>query len=601
MTFSVGFVKWFGGFNKHQNKENDFGFLTDAEGFDVYLHLKDWYGGKEPNNDDIVVYLREEKGGKWKAQRANFLTHTLPELNQLLEWVELGKSNIEFLKNYFTVISSIKSEDLPRYSGKELALGAQKIGVSKLVAILSLMKGNWNHNLQQMVDLQLVDPFIDIAWSKLPREFSVVENEKEIAEKILSMTSSKSEKLIELNYESLTPSLKMLAGFSGKLTNSDQLNTVESDVESYIRKIYIEKEDVPDFLKKYIDEYIKPKGGVMHDPIFGNLFILSQFKKYLYDKDTKFLSLYESSDYLKSRFDVFVLKEIFSLFLAGNLVDQVYDLFLNRLWEGITSGQLNPIDQLDQILKIFPSCGSYNHNLSCEAVYWKKQEKYLCRGKICHSPKVKGIGGTDYLAFTIYDWFAHYGINYLDDGAPSRRDFPIKIAGYINRLREIFDAIHCRNCQSLMLPNMSYARVEHMVYEKGQLVKKDMAPAYRLTVFKCPTYQCFEAQNEYYINHCYGCNGLIDSRDCKTKCDTGFYICRSCASCCGQHAKTHPVGLCPDCTFPLRLFETNQIQRYGSKYERYVKCSNHACSFIIPTESLDKRFYFDSCGPVERE
>ncbi|MGO3346437.1 MAG: hypothetical protein ACTIM4_14615 [Marinomonas sp.] len=601
MTFSVGCVKWFGGYNSQKNKDNDFGFVTDVEGFDVYLHLKDWNGDKDPNENDIVVYHREEKGGRWRAKNSIFLEQKLPDLIQLLEWFELGKSNIDFLKKYLTIIHNIKIQNLPNYSKKELVLSSQKVGISQLVEILSLMKGSWSYNFQQMVDLQLIDPFIDIAWSKLPREFSVVENEKNIAEKLLSMTSSKSEKLIESNYESLTPALKILAGFSGRLIDPKQLSTVASGVEPYIRRIYLGEEVLPDFLKEYIDEYVRPKGGVMHDPIFGNLFILCLFKKYLYEKDIKFLSLYENSDHLKSRFDIFVLKEIFSLVLAGNSVDQVYDLFLNRLWEGITSGQLNPIEQLDQILKIFPSCGSLNHTLSCEAVFWKKQEMYLCRGKTCHSPKVKGIGGTDYLAFTMYDWFSHYGINYLDDGVPSRRDFPIKIAGYINRLREIFDVIHCRNCQSLMLPNMKYARVEHMVYEEGQLVKKDMAPAYRLTIFKCPTDQCFESQNEYYINHCYGCNGLIDSRDCRTKCDTGFYICRSCASCCGQHSQTHPIGLCPNCTFPLRLFETNQIQRYGNKYERYVKCSNDICSFIIPTERLDKRFYFDSCGPVEHE
>ncbi len=236
--------------------------------------------------------------------------------------------------------------------------------------------------------------------------------------------------------------------------------------------------------------------------------------------------------------------------------------------------------------------------LSCEAVYWKKQDKHLCRGRECSLPKVIARGVGNYLTFTIYDWFRLYGINYIDDREPSRRDFPIKLAGYLNRLREIFEVIHCRSCQSLMLPDLRYARVEYLTIDKGQYVKRDMAPAYRLTVFKCPNEECIEFQSGHYINHCLGfdCYELIDDRDSGTKCDTGLYICRGCASCCGDHSKNNPVGLCPDCANPLQLFEIQNSQQY--KNERYVKCGHQHCGFNIPTEKLNKRFYLDSCGPV---
>lgn len=601
MISSVGVVKWFGGFNKHKNKENEFGFLTDAEGFDVYLHLKGWSEDKAPNEDDVVVYNREEKGGKWKAKNACLLTSKVPALSKLLEWFELCESDNISSKKYLTAISNINSEYFEGYSEEELMSCVQKVGVSKLVRVLSVVKDSWGYNFQKMLDLKLIDPIADIAWCKLPETYSIASNEKDVAEQLLSMTLIKSRELVNSNYESLTQPLKILASLSGMLKDSELLNYVVDDVKPFIQAVYYGEISLPGYLKEYIDAQVKPKGGVMKDPVLGPLFTLFQFKKYLYDKDVKFVALYDSSNYLQSRFDAFVLKQIFSLVLAGNSIDQVYRLFLNHLWGGITSGQLNPTAQLDQILEMLPSCGSSRGHFSCEAVYWKKQDMYLCRGKPCHSPKVKGYAGADYLTFTIYDWFVHYGINYFEDGEPSRRDFPIKVAGYINRVREIFDVIHCRSCQSLMLPNMSYARVDYTVYEKGQLVKKDMAPAYRLTVFKCPSDQCIESQNQYYINHCYGCNVLIDSRDCKTKCDAGLYICRSCASCCGTHSQTNPVGLCPACASPLQLFETNIRQRYGNKNERYVKCSNQHCDFSISTENLNKRFYLDSCVPVKRK
>tara|TARA_R110002072_G_scaffold33030_10_gene100279 strand:+ start:52 stop:990 length:939 start_codon:yes stop_codon:yes gene_type:complete len=285
---------------------------------------------------------------------------------------------------------------------------------------------------------------------------------------------------------------------------------------------------------------------------------------------------------------------------AGNTLEQIYKLFLGQLWSAISSGELDISRDKQLILDLFPACNAMPRGLSCEAVYWKKQDKYLCRGSQCNTPMVKPNSAKIYLDFTIYDWFDHYGINYKDDGHPSNRDFPIKLAGYLNRLREIYDVIHCRSCESLMLPDLKYARVEYTAIENGQFVKKDMAPAYRLTVFKCPNGQCAEHDIGHYINHCLGfdCYTLIDDRDCKTKCDAGLYICKGCGSCCAEHGKNYPVGLCPDCGSPLKLYETKQYDTYSRKHKRFVECSQSGCGFQIFPENLSKRFYLDSCGPV---
>lgn len=664
MISSIGSIKWFGGFNRKKNKENDFGFITDVEGVDVYLHLSGWSEDDVPSEDDIVVYSREEKGGKWKANSASLLSSSNPPLDQVLDWVSLSGYMNDPLSDSYDMgkqLVELVAGNPSSYSISDLKEGIEKHGVTTLIEYLVFDDSDWidlfnlleehsilnpivdmewseipdenyiknneskvmhqmlamepasvkvlirsnihevsDYLLECLFDEHVIDPIVDLDWNTLPAKYSIANNESKVADRLLSMGDGV-KGLVTSNYRMLTPPLKMLASFAGLIDDQELLGKVVDDVSPFVRSVYHREEALPDFLKGYIDEYVKPKGGVMKDPVLGGLFILCQFKKYLYDKNVKFVALYESSDYLQSRFDAFVLKEIFSLLLAGNSVDQVYSLFLNKLWGGITSGQLNPTEQLDQILDVFPSCNSFSRGLSCEAVYWKKQDMFLCRGRPCHTPKVQGQAGPNYLTFSIYDWFVHYGINYFEDGAPSHRDFPIKLAGYINRIREIFDVIHCRSCQSLMLPNMTYARVDYTVYEKGQLVKKDMAPAYRLTVFKCPSEQCIEAQNEYYINHCYGCNKIIDSRDCKTKCDAGLYICKSCASCCSDHSQTNPVGLCPACTSPLQLFETKYPHRFRKTNERYVKCSKQSCSFNIPTDELDKRFYLDSCGPVMRK
>jgi len=605
MTTSIGIVKWFGGFNKHKNKENDFGFVEDIAGFDVFLHAKALPKSRTPYEGEMVVYDLEKSGEKWRAANAYVLVTKVPSLSQFFELHKLCEDNSSFYRKFREAVRDIKEPSFTGYPDEELTHYIEKLGVSELVSSLFEMRNCWPINLERLADLKLVDPLFDVPLLRFPQPSymsdkitSISENENEIGERLPLIDREKAQNFVTKNYDKLTTPLKMLASFTGLITDERQLENVVDDVSYYLQRIHHKLESFPDYLQNYIDEHIEPKGGLINDPVFGGELELIKFHKYLYDKDLAFVTLYENSDYLQSRFDAFVLKEIFSLVMAGNSLDQVYNLFLNKLWVGITSSQLNPATQLKQILKIFPSCDSIGKELSCEAVYWEKQRMFLCRGKPCRSPKVKSHAHLDYLNYSIYNWFVHYEINYFIENEPSRRDFPIKVASYINRLREIFDVIHCRFCESLMLPNMSYARVDHMVYEKGQMVKKDLAPAYRLTVFKCPNEQCIDSHNQHYINHCYGCGDIIDSRDCKIKCDAGLYVCQNCASCCSNHSMSNPVGFCPDCGSSLLLYQTPEsLGRYGG-FKRFVKCSSESCDFNIPTYKLDKRFYFAGCGPV---
>src|SRR5690606_633077 len=216
-----------------------------------------------------------------------------------------------------------------------------------------------------------------------------------------------------------------------------------ASLDRFVRAIYSGGQKMPGYLKKYIDSHIKPNGGVIKDEVVGQTFCRYQFKYYLYSQDLKFVSLYNQTPSLQERADTFILGEIFSLVLAGTSLDNLYPVFLGRLWGAISSGKINIARDNALILRLFPPCPTMPSGLSCEAVHWAKQDKYLCRGRACSDPRVIPDMRKHYLDFTIYDWFFYYGIRYENNVNPSKQDFPIKLAGYFNRLHEIFEVIHC--------------------------------------------------------------------------------------------------------------------------------------------------------------
>ncbi|MDP2286459.1 MAG: hypothetical protein Q8L06_20170, partial [Pseudohongiella sp.] len=439
------------------------------------------------------------------------------------------------------------SKGLSGFNVSELVQCIALFGLANLSRLLS-SEWEWDQNVDFLTEKGVIVPLKDIAWNCLPRNYFDT-HAGEVASHLRSLDNSDSGSLVKSMLDRFPSHLAMFCLLEGLIDDPADISQLASSLDSYVKQIYSGDVQLPGYLKEYIATEMKSRGGIMADPSIGHIFSFYQFKKYLHEEDLKFVSLYEKSEYLQSRIDIFILKEIFSLLLANNSLDSVYSLFMGRLWELFATKKINLSNEIDKILTLFPSCYSLPNDLSCEAIYWEKQEIFLCRGKLCSSPKVTGGKGSNYLEFSIYDWFFHYGIHYAAEKKPDRRDFPIKLAGYLNRLREIFDVLHCRQCKSLMLPDLRYGRVEYTEFTNGEFVKKDMAPAYRLTVFKCRNDHCKDHQVGYYINHClgFGCYELIDSRDCKRKCDNGLLICKGCGSCCEIHAKSNPAGMCPDC------------------------------------------------------
>lgn len=437
---------------------------------------------------------------------------------------------------------------------------------------------------------RLIDPFRDIPWKLLPKSF-IEQNVSSAAAFLVSVNKSDAQEIISNALESIPSDLLMLCCLLDLIPEHSDKEKTTDKLTPLIEALYKGKYHLPAYIWNHVskEDYLKQAAS---NKIIEPIYSIFQFKKYLFFKNPRFVDYFKSTPSLHSKLDAFILKEIFGLFLAGNSIDVIYEIFQSNLWNKIISKEIDPKEQADEIIDLFPYCGTLG-GLSCEAFYWPKVNIFLCRGSKCRDPQIIGNARKKhYLDYSIFDWFEHYGINYLEKGKPSQADFPIKLAGYFNRLREIFDHLHCSKCNLLMLPDFKYARTQHYVLEEGKQVLKDTSAAYRLTVFKCNNSQCEEFEKGYYINHCLGfeCRNIIDSRIHLSQCDEGRYICNSCGSCCSNHGKSNPVGLCPHCTSPLNLYQLDENQ------DRYVKCSNSSCKFIIAPDKLGKRFSLPSCG-----
>ena len=223
---------------------------------------------------------------------------------------------------------------------------------------------------------------------------------------------------------------------------------------------------------------------------------------------------------------------------------------------------------------------------------------FLCRHRYCNNPQVIPNEKIDYKQFNIYEWLQHYGVFYRDMEKPKKYDFPIKLAGYFNRLKELKEILNCRECDKQMVPDWKYARtfsVEYQIDAKGKKYKNNSA-AYRVTVFQCQNNECGENKIRYKISHCIECGKIIDSRDEVNKCDNGLNICNVCYGCCELHKKEERenelVQLhCPHCS--LRT-----IRIYEKKRNRWAFCLN--CNYNERTRTLNRRFKLDSFRHIYR-
>lgn len=136
-------------------------------------------------------------------------------------------------------------------------------------------------------------------------------------------------------------------------------------------------------------------------------------------------------------------------------------------------------------------------------------------------------------------------------------EYVTKFSGWVNRLNEIRPRLKCSRCGTIMRSERKYAL---------------FLARFNATVFSCPS----PGHDKVYINFCWGCEKIIDSRESKIKTEK-FYLCIHCGS--GpQTSETYTQGdICPKCgTLDMKKTTGN---------DRIRKCSNCGHSIKIPDNS----------------
>lgn len=596
----LGLIKWFGGFNQKKDKENDFGFILAPNGEDIYIHKSEVRTTENLRENDLVTFHTREKNGKKYACNLYSASENVEAAIDatrfcLLNHEELAESTVS--ATFTLTLRNLINKRLSELD-KDFLDGIED-EVSRHVKTFSLIAGagTWPLFYKKFFDSKDIGELLRTAfpYECIPRS-KLVDKDEEIYQFLHSSDEDFQEHFFEKHMSTLPISTILASVGSGILTKAELIEKRFNELCKIFENLYRDKSsELPDYVKAELKKKFKTQDEYLTNPTLCRILEPIIFKKRLYEKRLQAIDLYSDSKTLHGRIEYFVLGTLFGLLLQGNSADEAYPVFLHNLWKALVAKTIDPSDP--ELFKLFPSCITLGEKLSCEAVYWPKVEIFLCRGRECSSPKVIPRTGRHYLDFTAYDWFKHYGVNYLNESAPHNRDFPIKLAGYMNRLKEIFERLHCKACDDLMLPNLRYARVEYNDYEDGKPVKKSMAAAFRATVFKCANDICTEFGQDYYINNCREgtCYAIIDSRDLKTKCSVGLYICGECGSCCDEHAKAHPLGLCPECAAPLTLYaDSGSRDRFGN-IPRMVQCSNDTCGFHITSHLLPKKFNMPNC------
>ena len=544
---SVGFIKWFGGINKRTGRHNDFGFIECINNEDLYFHgsqLK----GIVPKENEFVVFT---------VQIENIIRKRAIEVEICRDAEDFPTDRlVEFLYDISGFQKMIASQKYRSVLNSLVNRSENSWALNFLSAMLPL-SSSARFVVERMIEdrkqqVQLLDGLGILGITDADETCGFVpshyfdERHATWIEWLKDGTQSERQTFFRNKINDLSLSFVLACSFEGVLNQSDDLGIHGERIADFVKEVFqkrfiaIREGHIGVELRDYVRNIYQKRFSGFDDfsrcPTISSYFEMPRVKQKIVQKDRSFISDVVRSEVLRGHPEAFLLSKLLPLIWNGNNDLTVESVFFHELWQAILSDQLD-IDH-PGFMKLFPSCGTFGRNLSCEAVYWSKGDYCFCRGRRCADPQVIPDLKKSYLDYNIYDWLSYFGCNYASAKQPNRRDFPIKLAGYFNRLKELRGVLNCRCCGTVMKPDFKYSRVQVNVYDEktDRFHTEPFSAAYRTTVFYCGTIGCTERGSKYYLNHCFGskCSSIVDSRDLES-CDNGWYKCSSCGSCCKEH------------------------------------------------------------------
>ena len=266
---------------------------------------------------------------------------------------------------------------------------------------------------------------------------------------------------------------------------------------------------------------------------------------------------------------------------AQNAINKAHDLIADYVceiaWD--LDEDLNIFGNYPNSKGILPPCGAGVVRF-CEGREWftdeeKKKSSKITERAFC--PRLGGpcgVSGSEdvqayyYTGARLYpkptlaweDWSLFELLNASNvypivDGIRNLGDYITKLSGWLNRLHEIRERLRCSVCHDTMKPNYEYA--------------KNLA-RYRVTIVSCDHGHSHD--ENIYLNHCWGCNAIIDSRESRYQVGK-YYVCIHCGSGPQAHPTYRQGDMCPKCGTPKMI---------QSDYnDRYFTCSNSSCNHEI--------------------
>jgi cold shock CspA family protein len=555
--FCLGTVKWFGGQNNRTGKVNPFGFIANAAGDDLFVHQKQLKNTSSLSEDELVLFQVEKTPKGLAAANVYVIqqarsddTDSVP-VEQIASFLaaaeDLDKipSASPFIKRLISYFETAELNVL--LLRKLIDRRIDKTWILKLLQqtkcheqLFELLLGE-----QSLRDFVLQYKHVSLA----PRAF-LDRNISELESYLHSISTDIQIQQVDELIEVVSFNTFLFLLFKNLITKQNKLDKHEKQLTRFIKATVLGQKqefEVAQYVRDAYAESFSSFSDYCQHPVVAPIALPLSIKRKIFKQDMSFVKDIRNNPVLASNFEYWFLSTLIPLLFKQNHTDVIEPVILTSLWQKLLDVN-SEVDE-DEVFALFPHCRAIGQtkdlvSLSCEAFHWRtpeNEDKFLCRSKVCKKPEVVPNLTKSFLDYSVFDWLAHYGYHYFEQSKPMKRDFPIKLAAYLNRVRELKSKLDCRCCGQLMIPNMKYARVEVTTVneETGEETTVPMQSSYRLTVFKCNNHSCQEVEKNYYFNHClnYKCYTIIDSRDDLNKCSEDRYNCPECGSCCNTHAE----------------------------------------------------------------